>query len=612
MRLSLFSRLALILFLFYMSLRGQFLFWNRSLFVDENISDLVRAFWVGIPFDMVAIAWTLVPVVLWGWLVRRLYFIPFFLIQIPLWVMSVIDIEMWKFWGRRMTFSSLEILKEGQGKTAGIAGDFLLWILVATLLGFIFWAAIIWVFSDESDQQFDWRSNLDRVEQLVIVAILVLGTRGGFQKKPLTPVNADHFTKAQMNQLTLNTNFMLLKTFNKTSLEREHHFEDKNKALSLVNGGISSMPFLPALPTAQKQNVVIIVLESFSWEYTSLFPNTQKSYTPFLDSLMKKSLNFPKAMASGRRSIEGVAAILSGIPALMEEPFITSEFSTNQFVGVGHVFSKAGYDTSFYHGGANGTMHFDAFTAKAGIQNYYGNKEYPNPADSDGIWGIYDRPYLKYFAEELSKKKAPFLSTIFTLTSHQPYRIPEGEPFHNVQAPHPILKAVAYTDSSLEDFFKLAEKQPWYSNTLFVITADHTGPQVFTNFEDKISAYRIPLLFFHPQVTKWPEEINREELVQQMDIPASLYDILRMEDAKTVALSRSVFRPGIRNFTAFIPGTYIHTDGETVLMQHSKNRSFIEFDNYRKVAPEHRELDESLKAVKEIFSEGLWDNALYF
>ena len=612
MRLSLFWRLALILFLFYMTLRGQFLQWNAPLFADENISDLLRAFWVGIPFDLVAISWTLVPVLIWGWFVRGLYWIPFFLIQIPLWVISVIDIEMWKFWGRRMTFSSLEILKEGQGKTAGIAGDFMGWIILATFIGFIFWGLSIWVFKKESKKPFTWKSKRAIFEQVLILALLVIGTRGGFQRKPLTPVNADTFSKAQMNQLSLNTNFMLLKTFRKASLAREKHFEDKTQALQLVNGGWAAHPYLPELPKDKKMNVVIIILESFSWEYTSLNPTAPRSYTPFLDSLMKKSLTFPRGMASGRRSIEGVAALLSGIPALMEEPFITSEFSTNQFVGVGHVFSKAGYDTSFYHGGGNGTMHFDAFTAKAGIQNYFGSQQYPNQKDNDGVWGIYDRPYLQYYADELSKKKEPFLSAIFTLSSHQPYKLPAEEPFNRLETPHPILKAIAYTDSALEDFFKKAEKEPWYQNTLFVLSADHTGPQVFTEFDDKVSAYRIPILFFHPQVTEWPAEIERNELAQQMDIPGSLYDITGMENAKTTALSRSVFRPGPRTFTAFIPGMYLHTDGKTVLIEQSKVKNFVEFDHYKKAEPENPELEKSLKAVKEVFSQGLWDNALYF
>lgn len=612
MRFSLFWRLALILFLFYMTLRGQFLFWNRSLFVAEDISDLAAAFIQGIPFDFVAISWTLVPVVFWGWFVRGLTWIPFFLFQIPLWIISVIDIEMWKFWGRRMTFSSLEILKEGQGKTAGIAADFIGWILLATLLGLIFWVAAVWVFKSQGKHSFQWKSKRVIFEQFVIVILLVIGTRGGFQKKPLTPVNADHFAKAQMNQLTLNTNFMLLKSFRKTSLAKEKYFQEKSQALQNVNGGWAAHPFVPKLPTAQKQNVVIIILESFSWEYTGLNLNSKRSYTPFLDSMMKKSLTFPRGLASGRRSIEGVAAILSGIPALMEEPFITSEFSTNQFVGIGHVFSKAGYDTSFYHGGENGTMHFDAFTAKAGIQNYFGSQQYPNPKDHDGIWGIYDRPYLKYFAEELSRKKEPFLSAVMTLSSHQPFKIPDGEAAQRLPTPHGILKAVAYTDSALEDFFKQAEKETWFANTVFVVVADHTGPQVQTDFEDKISAYRIPISFFHPQISTWPEEIERNQLAQQMDIPASLYDLLGLEDAKSVALSRSVFRPGPKTFTAFIPGTYLHTDGKTVLVQQAQKKSFIDFEHYTQQATENPELEESLKAVREIFSEGLWDNALYF
>lgn len=612
MRLSLFFRLSLILFLFYMSLRGQFLFWNSSLFSEVQLPDLFKAFWVGIPFDLVALAWTLVPVVIWGWFVRGLYWLPFFLVQIPLWVVSVIDIELWKFWGRRMTFSSLEILKEGQGKATGIVSEYIFWVVVAFALGCLFWIWSIKTFKNQSKNSFSWKLKRVWIEQLVIILLLVLGTRGGFQKKPLTPVNADYFSKAQMNQLTLNTNFMLLKTFRKTSLTREQFFQNQSEAVQLVNGGVTTPSILPDWSHDEKQNVVIMILESFSFEYTGLNSNQKRSYTPFLDRLMKQSLTFPKGMANGRRSIEGIAAILSGIPALMEEPFITSEFSTNQFVGLGHVFSRAGYDTSFYHGGANGTMHFDAFTTKAGIQNYFGLREYPNPQDNDGIWGVYDRPYLKYFGEELSKKNQPFLSVVFTLSSHQPYKIPENEPFQNLESAHPILKSIAYTDSALQDFFKFAETQPWYKNTLFVLTADHTGPGVLSDFEDKVAAYRIPIAFFHPRIAHWPAEIDRNQLAQQIDIPASLYDLLQINGAQSVLLSRSVFKAGPKTFTAFSPGVYIHTDGETVLVESGRKKSFIDFEHYKKTVSEKPELETSLKGVKQIFSHGLWDNSLYF
>jgi phosphoglycerol transferase MdoB-like AlkP superfamily enzyme len=610
-RFSLFWRLALILFLFYTTLRGEFLWWNRNLFSDENFSDLASAFWVGLPFDAVAIAWTLLPVVIWGWLVRQAYWIPFFAIQIPLWVINVIDIEMWKFWGRRMTFSSLDILKEGEGKTAGIAGDYVGWIGLAIVIGFVFWFSAAAVLKNQRHNPFKWKSVPAVGEQFLILALIVIGMRGGFQRKPLTLVNADHFVKSQMNQLSLDTSFSLLKSAGKRSLERTHYFANKEEALALVNGGVKSEPVLPPNQFAQKQNVVILILESFSWEYTGLNPNG-KSYTPFLDGLMKRSLTFPRAMANGRRSIEGVAAILSGIPALMEEPFITSEFSTNQFVGVGQVFAHEGYDTSFYHGGGNGTMHFDAFTRKAGIENYFGSNQYPDQKDNDGIWGIFDRPYLKYYANELGKKPQPFFSALFTLSSHQPYKIPAGDPFENAQAPEPILKAIAYADSALEDFFKLAEKQPWYQNTLFVLSADHTGPLVQTSFDDKIGAYRIPILFFHPQIQEWPAGIEREKLAQQIDIPASLYDFLHFDHPKTVELSRSVFRPGPRTFTAYMPGIYIHTDGKTVLIEQPNLKNFVDFEHDKKSEASKPELEQSLKAVKEIFSEGLWDNALYF
>lgn len=84
----------------------------------------------------------------------------------------------------------------------------------------------------------------------------------------------------------------------------------------------------------EKPNVVILILESFALEYMGTSVNASPGFTPFLDELSKRSLFFRHAFANGRRSIEGIAAIYAGIPSLMEEPFISSQFSANHFVGL--------------------------------------------------------------------------------------------------------------------------------------------------------------------------------------------------------------------------------------------------------------------------------------
>jgi phosphoglycerol transferase MdoB-like AlkP superfamily enzyme len=149
--------------------------------------------------------------------------------------------------------------------------------------------------------------------------------------------------------------------------------------------------------------------------------------------------------------------------------------------------------------------------------------EYPNAQDSDGIWGIYDEPFLKYLARQLTKRPQPFASAVFTLSTRNPYKVPPQHQNLLPQGTLPIHRTVAYFDLALRKFFETAEKLPWYKNTLFVITGDHIGP-TDTISARMLDSYRVPIVFFHPG-RKLPR-VDRKRIVQHADIEPSLLDYL--------------------------------------------------------------------------------------
>lgn len=44
----------------------------------------------------------------------------------------------------------------------------------------------------------------------------------------------------------------------------------------------------------------------------------------------------------------------------------------------------------------------------------------------DGAWGVWDEPFIDYMGEEISDFKEPFFASIFTLSSHHPFNVPES------------------------------------------------------------------------------------------------------------------------------------------------------------------------------------------
>ena len=112
-----------------------------------------------------------------------------------------------------------------------------------------------------------------------------------------------------------------------------------------------------------------------------------------------------------------------------------------------------GYDTSFFHGAPNGSMGFLGFGNILGFKNYYGKTEYNNDADFDGIWGIWDEPFFQYCAKTLNQKKSPFMATLFSVSSHHPFKIPEKYKGKFKKGPLEIHEPIGYTDFALKKFF---------------------------------------------------------------------------------------------------------------------------------------------------------------
>jgi len=351
---------------------------------------------------------------------------------------------------------------------------------------------------------------------ILLAGLSLLGIRGGFNYVPIGIRDALTVSDSKFVPIVINTPFSIINTLDADELPALHYMSDEETA-KYIN------PIKRyAHHAMNKKNVVVIILESFSKEYTGL--GRSKGYTPFLDSLMGRSLICSNAFANGLHSAEGIPAVIAGIPALMESPFTTSVYGTNKITALPNVLKMQGYSSSFYHGGTNGTMAFDAFCGGAGYDEYYGRSQYNNEADYDGDWGIWDEPFLQYFAHGISTMKEPFITTVFTLSSHDPFSVPQKYKKILPSGPLPIEQTIAYTDMALRKFFETAAKQPWFHNTLFVITADHAAP-VYEDvgyYGNNIAKYAIPIIYYAPGDTNLHGAYR--EVTQQIDILPSVLD----------------------------------------------------------------------------------------
>ena len=353
---------------------------------------------------------------------------------------------------------------------------------------------------------------------IIGIGILIVSARGGTQLRPLNMADAPRYVKGAEVAVLVNTPFSILLTFQKPGVERINYLEREELKL-LYNPEIK----LNCIGGYEGRNIVVIILESFAEEYIG-FLSKKTTYTPFLDSLLNESYVFKNNRANGLKSIEALPSIFSGLPSLNNTSFILSPYASNRINSLPELLNEKGYTTSFFHAGETGTMAFDAFCKNTGISSYYGLEDYPNKnQDFDGYWGIYDEPYLQYFSKELSKMKEPFFSSVFTLSSHHPYSIPEK---HTNRFPKGTLKVhetIGYTDYALKQFFNTAKKESWFKNTLFVLTADHPAQSEYEYYKINSGRYKVPLLFYDPNGKL---KGNSNKISKHADIPSTILSLL--------------------------------------------------------------------------------------
>ena len=542
------QRLSL-LFAAYFLCRLLFMGWNWQLYSQSPPGQLVYAFVLGLRFDLSAILFTnalLLPLWLlptqwyrFRWL-RNLELGLFGVLNCLAFGFNVIDAEFVKFIGKRTSYDLLLMGDDLQRHSLNVIATYWHFCIAWLALSFL----VVW---------FARRFSTDQENPLMVsfwfwraafIGLAVVGMRGGFQFKPLHPMHAYFSTRHELGLLTLNTPFNLIKSRPRGEVRRDRYFAKDKEAINILK----DMTLLSRKPLGlgKKWNVVIIILESFNLEYVGA-ANDYPGYSPFIDELSKKSFFFPLNFANARRSIEGLPAVLCGLPSMMAEPIITSDFSNNRFDCLPKILSAQGYSTYFLHGAHNGSMHFDTFSRIAGFENFVGLNEYPKdrPQDLDEYWGVLDEPMLQYAIETLDRARRPSMLSVFTLSSHHPYYIP---PQHRGKFPKGTLEiheAIGYTDYSLRKFFEVAATKPWFDETLFVITADHTQKSDRPQYQDLIGPWRVPLLIYAPGLKN--VATSRDRITQHVDIVPSVLDILGVDWPDRQLIGQSVFdaaKPG--------------------------------------------------------------------
>ena len=620
-------------------------FWLPPIGIDEYI----YAHLVGIYFDIPVVIALFLPVwiwVIWGhsWrdrfpAINRILFV---ISSMTVLIFNGIDTGYSQVTAKRSGYELFDILGDDANRFAPYIIDNWYIILGLAAMGYFIYRWVP-IRGQYPDINFRMRPLRGLIATLTFAAICLLGFRGGFQLRPLRAIDASNFVQPEIAPLVTSTPLQIISTWKRNGLPN-FEFDIQFPANSAITSepktsasqhwlfdnstALSPFPMSRTLGGGWVQpNIVVIVVESLARDYTGFGNGTQ--FTPYLDRLAAdpNTLYFPYCYANGTKSIEMVPSIFCGMPSLMSEFYVTSAYASNK---VNNAYKLAkGYKTAFFHGSNNGTMGFQSFLKQTGLQQYHGIDQYPSDLyqrDFDGNWGIFDEPYLQHFIrcmDTMNDGKQPVFASVFTLSSHHPYTIPK--PYLNKLpgTPETVQHTIAYADIALQKFFQTAATKPWFNNTVFVITGDHTSHSDKEYFYSQSGHYEVPFLIYAPGIdikhinekpnqseefrnqqlriqqpqtftnpprNEWADIINTatQKTLSQCDIIPTLWNLLGANNPR-LGFGRSAFDPNYKGYS-----THIDKDLYYIIQY----PFVLALDQQGKVVDYHKQLRNNNKAQK--------------
>ena len=275
--------------------------------------------------------------------------------------------------------------------------------------------------------------------------------------------------------------------------------------------------------TKPRLNVVLFLEESLGSEFWGCLGSTNK-LTPEMDALaLGEGLLFTNIYACGNRTVRGLEGVLASFPPLPGDSIVKRDKSDNVET-LARVLKRDGYETVFFYGGRGLFDGMRSFTVRNGYDRFVEQKDFPN-AKFTTIWGVDDEEVFNRANEEFRQLAAngkPFFGTILSVSNHKPYTYPAG---HIREDPneHRRANAVKYSDFALGEFFRAARKESYWTNTIFVVIADH-GARVYGSQSIPIHSYEIPLVILGPAAVKAHVKVGA--LGNSLDVAPTILGLL--------------------------------------------------------------------------------------
>lgn len=536
-------KLYLLLIAIYTAFRVALLLLNLDRVGTTTFSEVVRAFVMGVRFDIVTIGFIIaiptIILILFSFFGRKSRVFEI----IYTWFLTVCftftfgicsaDIPFFAQFFDRFNITAFEWMATGDSvfvfKMIFEEPTYILMMIPVLMAGFVFWFFANRIMKNSTG----WESVgylRYGIYTLLLGGLIFIGMRGRLNEKSPIMVGTAYFcNNAMLNQLGLNPNFTLARSWldsldpdNQTVMfmPDEEAIENMQQYLGIEKPD-EEYPLARAVegsPNPKDYNVIVVIMESMSYNKTAHGGNS-RNLTPFLDSLMDKSLSFNNCYTSGTHTYCGIYTTFTSYPVVFRNHAL-KRIPVLQYDGFAAVLQNLGYQTAYFTTHDKEFDNVAGFLSLNGVQRVVSQADYP-VSEVKTTLGVPDDYMFRYsmdIYDYMAAQGKPFFAAMMTASDHGPYYIPDYYEPRSTELKYQITE---YADWSLQRFMELASTKSWYDNTLFVFVADH-GAALDTDYSIPLSYFHSPLVFYIPGM----EAVASEALASQMDIFPTVMGIL--------------------------------------------------------------------------------------
>ncbi len=544
------------LIFYWFSLRLYLFFTHLELFEGLSISLVFYSFLSGLRFDISTIFYTnlLFFIFLYFKKIRfsKITKVLFIALNSCLGLMHMADVEYFGLVGRRLDRSFLSVA--GETKVSSYSTFFLeygymfLALFVFTLAMFYLSKVFRFIKMNEEERKLKTHFLLFPLYFFILACFTFLGIRGGVQRKPLAVVHAYEFVggNSLAANLSLNTAYNFIRSKGKNPFPDRYRnkkgpfITDRDFANTKIN--INKKP----------KNILFVFIESMSTY--SINMNTKSFVKKIAQEKSKETIFIENHFSNGRFSMDALTSVFLGVPSFFELFLFKSNFAQNKWVGLGTVLKENNFNTFFIHAAEPGTMYFDKITPAVGITDFYAlaGKGKDTPEEMKALWGVHDEyMYKKSYPilSEYGASKKPFMGVLFSVSSHTPFNNTPGDTSARGDKVDNYLRTVTYAEKELDKFFENIKDEPWFKDTLFIVTGDHSPPLKAKWLQTAKDKSRVPLLLYFPGSNIG--ELPRAEYSQHLDLSNTIFDFLQIKPREWSPYGKSIFDTKARNLIGY-------------------------------------------------------------